>query len=291
MAADGNAIVEIHPNGSEEALEKADQKDRHSILLWALLVQATDFLIFQIRSILLTVEKGPVSGTVRAIAKQSEPALLGVGVCTALIEAGVRGTDLYRANEQQAPTARLLLGLPLFKLLTLSVFCANDYYEETNISDPAVAKAAGIAFIALLSFEACVSAKMSASLLSTDYMAIAFFVDFFFKAELSAAATLQYFPETAFIGFCLAALGFSAVVSNVITIMRYHYADDANPELTPLQRPDEESGILTSISSINSDNVRSSTSNQTFWEGLSQRAANVLPYFRGDLSTPRPPGG
>ena len=270
-----------------------------AILLYAYCAQPIDFTLFQIRNILLTLVKSPVSKSVETVAEYSEPALLAVAIAAVLTEAWARGKEWRYADKDEALSVRVFFGLAIFKLITVGLFCVNDYDEITSKDDVSTAKMAGLFFIVLFFIEMLISSTMSASLPSTHNMSIAFFLDFFFKFGIFAAAILQYFPQTALEGFFIAAAGFALVAGNLGIIIKHHNAEaeivNANPEENWLLPVEEDILAPTASHSINvesreiRENIRPSSCMQSFFSGFRERAQNVGPYLTGTLSTTRQP--
>ncbi len=295
---------EIISNSDEESIEilssePTDQIARENILLSALAVQAGLFSAFQLRAILYDSISGSLSKPLHIIAKQSQPFLLAPAVVTVGIEVGCRIKNLIHATEDSAQMAKEGLTTAIIKAVTVGAFCLNALYEQIGEPDPRVAIAAGIFFSALIFIEIFTDAKSSASLPSTNYMAIGLFVDFFIKLFIFPSTIMQLSSEEeiVLIGNVMAMIGFLAVMGNVLALKGHLNSESRNPvsDHGPWQPslPDEENVITRPPrTSINSDvsevtplqatppsAPRLSTSNQTFWGGVYDRASGVRSYF------------
>jgi hypothetical protein len=145
------------------------------------------------------------------------------------------------------------------------------------------------------------SAKMSASLPSTNFLSIMFFVDSFVKAFISPSTFMQLAPEqkVVLIGFFMTMVGFWAAAYNAYTATTHlknvptvaSEQDQLLPPSSGASLPDEENGILpppsTDSSLNNNPDGHIPTKPQTAAEKVCDRAGRVRSYFFPETVSPQ----
>lgn len=305
-AEDAQLLMDAFTPTQEQSLAEKEKKSLLA-LCSVLIVQAGSFSIIQMLNMLSMLIGSLVPKSVRTIATDSGLASLGVAEITALVEFVIRAKILLNATEEKASQDRIFLGISLLKLITVSVFCLNAFFEQTDTPDPEVAKLAGILFASLILVEIINALKMFLSLPSSNFWSVTFFVELLVKPFIFVAAMMQLLLVTA-IAYGIAGVGFAAVTMEVNAARKQLNYIGGVSEETSLQS-DAENVIPPSTHSVNvtiadvSEEAplqRSPTqlsNSPTLWsemcttaKKMRETAEKVGPYFRGeDLSRPRPP--
>lgn len=317
LVADGNDtssserednFVSISANGESflQSLDQIEKDDTITSLVNALRVELGDFTLFQLRNIALYY-----TGRTGNLANYSEPVLLLIGFVAVLREIQLRYKEYHESEADRFP-AKVGGVVGISKLLTITSFAVADYFYLRDKPSLIPDKVAGIAFMALFAVESVMDSLMSAHYPANDYRAVAFFIMAFLKANLIAAAILQFFEKTELPGLIMAAVLFPVILLNLERFSRYYHqakVESSSASAVMLVREEgpvgEGSHLLSSALTYTSmstllinearyeENPRSvvlSESNLTFLGGARRRLANAIEYLTGNLHTaPRPP--
>jgi hypothetical protein len=279
------------------------------VLCWVLVTQASSFSVIQLLDMLSRLIGNLVPKPIQTIATGSGLALLGIAEITALIELAIRIKLLMDAKAETVSENRIFSALSLLKLITVSAFCLNAFFEQTGTPDSKAAKTAGFLFLFLILGDIFNDIKMFLSLSSMNFWSTTSFIDCIFKTPILLAAIAELFPVTGALPYGVAGSAFAAVAMNVDAAKTQLSLTDAEGVSKPFQVQydyDDERKILSPEHSINvisvdasendplkphpvASNTALSNNRYSRWtKQVSEIASHIGQYVKGEPFSPAP---